>query len=282
MITLQPITGGGSCPSPRCLFLADVHLRDRRDPHYEIILDFLRHLSGPGSESEEIKKVATPGCLVIDHLFILGDFFDFWFSRAGRIYPGFQDIVERLRRLKEEGINVHLCEGNHDFFMKAYFSRLLGMEVCEDWAEVSLEGRRLLIGHGDLVDVSNHYYLWLRKILRSRAFYFLQMILPLPLLWEAARKSSQTSQEYMGGAQEAIALKMETFARDKFQEGYEAVILGHCHKAQHQDIVTETGMKTFVTLGDWVSQYTFLYYTDRRFQLCRYAGAGEGIKLDIV
>jgi len=187
-----------------------------------------------------------------------------------------------LRRLQEAGIIVHLSEGNHDFFMKAYFSRLLGLEVCEDWAEVSLEGKRLLIGHGDLVDESNHDYLRLRKILRSRTFYLLQTILPLPFLWWAARKSSQTSQEYMGGAIEAISLKMAAFARDKFRKGYDAVILGHCHKAQHREIATATGTKTFVTLGDWVSQYTYLYYGDRRFHLRRYAGAGKWINLDTI
>ena len=279
MITLPSIAAAAYPPETRCLFLADAHLRERRDHNYEVLMDFLRHLSGPAAGPG---RGPVPDVVKIDHLFILGDFFDFWFSRRGRIFPGFVQVVERLRVLKGEGVAVHLCEGNHDFFMASYFTRRLGMEVWEDWASLPLAGRRVLIGHGDLVDETNLNYLRLRKLLRSRAFFLLQRLMPLSFLWRMARMSSQTSQAYMGGAQEEIAVKMEAFARKKFREGYDAVILGHCHKAQHREIVTEDGVKTFVTLGDWVSQFTCLQHDGRRFRLCRYAGEGRLIDLDTV
>ncbi|MBP8980469.1 MAG: UDP-2,3-diacylglucosamine diphosphatase [Syntrophobacterales bacterium] len=279
MIDLPSIAAADYPPETRSLFLADAHLRERRDHNYEVLMDFLRHLSGPAAGPG---RGPVPDVVKIDHLFILGDFFDFWFSRRGRIFPGFVQVVERLQVLKGEGVAVHLCEGNHDFFMTSYFTRRLEMEVWEDWASLLLAGRRVLIGHGDLVDETNLNYLRLRKLLRSRAFFLLQRLMPLSFLWRMARMSSQTSQEYMGGAQEEIAVKMEAFARKKFREGYDVVILGHCHKAQHREIVTEDGIKTFVTLGDWVSQFTCLHYDDRRFRLCRYAGEGRLIGLDTV
>lgn len=285
MIPIQEIKPKSLETPLRCLFLADAHLRDEQDAHYQALLQFLFQIKGRDSERERdrsVRQCSPPGSdMIIDHLFILGDFFDFWFSRQGRIYPGFRPIVDRLIRLKKEGVTIHFCEGNHDFLMKPYFSRILGMNVHEDWAALNLGGRRTLIGHGDLVDQTNRRYLFLRKILRSRPFFFLQKMLPLSVLWALARKSSLASQELMGGAQDAIMARMVAFAEDSFQEGYDAVILGHCHKPQLQEFVAVGETKTFVTLGDWIADYTYLLYDDRGFHLLCYHEGEKGIKLDM-
>jgi len=285
MIPIQEIKPKNPENPLRCIFLADAHLRDERDAHYQSLLQFLFQIEGRDSEREQgraVRQCPTAGSeMVIDHLFILGDFFDFWFSRRDRIYPGFRPIVDRLIHLKKEGVTIHLCEGNHDFFMEPYFSRILGMNVHEDWAALNLEGIRILIGHGDLVDRANRQYLFLRKILRSRPFFFLQKLLPLSVLWAFARKSSLASQELMGGAQNAIMARMVDFAEKSFQEGYDAVILGHCHKPQLQEFAAASDTKIFVTLGDWISHYTYLLYDDHGLHLlCYHEGEGR-IKLDM-
>ncbi|MEI7638695.1 MAG: UDP-2,3-diacylglucosamine diphosphatase [Syntrophus sp. (in: bacteria)] len=269
----------------RCIFLADSHLIDERDAHYQDLLQFLFKIKGRDAERErsrDARQCALSGSgMIIDHIFILGDFFDFWFSRQGRIYPGFMPIVDRLIHLKKDGVMIHFCEGNHDFLMKPYFSRILGMNVYEDWAALNLGGRRTLIGHGDLVDQTNRRYLFLRKILRSRSFFFLQKMLPLSVLWALARKSSLASQELMGGAQDAIMARMVAFAEESFREGYDVVILGHCHKPQLQEFAMAGETKTFVTLGDWIAHYTYLLYDDHGFHLLCYHEGEKRIKLDM-
>lgn len=287
MIPIQKIKPKSPETPLSCLFLADAHLRDEQDTHYQALLQFLLQINGRDAARREQsmaeRQSSPPGRgMVIDHLFILGDFFDFWFSRQDLIYPGFRPIVDRLIHLKKEGVTIHFCEGNHDFFMKPYFSRILGMNVHEDWAALNCEGRKILIGHGDLVDRTNHKYLFLRRILRSRTFFFLQKLLPLSVLWALARKSSLASQELMGGAQDAIMARMVAFAEERFQEGYDVVILGHCHKPQLQEFVAAGGdKKTFVTLGDWIAHYTYLLYDDRGLQLRCYHEEEKGIKLDM-
>ena len=251
----------------RCLFLADAHLRDPHETHYGVLKEFLARLAGPDTPGS---GDGTSRIAVLDHLFILGDFFDFWFSRREKIYPGFKEIVSVLKDLQAGGVAVHICEGNHDFFLSWYFSHLHGMSVYEDWAVLNLDGKKALIGHGDLVDDENHRYLRLRRLLRSRTFFVLQRLLPLSLLWTIARGSSQVSQEYMGGAKEDIAAKMAGFARDRFREGFDAVILGHCHHAELQEGL-ESGRKTvFATVGDWITGRDYLHYHDGGFHLCRY------------
>ncbi|MDI9569960.1 MAG: UDP-2,3-diacylglucosamine diphosphatase [Pseudomonadota bacterium] len=264
-IELQRPGAGGQ----RCLFLADAHLRDPHEANYEALMGFLSRLAGPDTPASGDGR---PRIAVLDHLFILGDFFDFWFSRRERIYPGFKEIVAALKDLQSGGVAVHFCEGNHDFFLSRYFSRLQGMHVHEDWAVLALDGKRLLVGHGDLVDETNRRYLRLRRMLRSRAFFALQGLLPLPLLWRIARLSSQASQEYLGGAKEAIFAKMAAFARDRFREGFDAVILGHCHHAELQEGVTSGRKTVFATVGDWVAGRDYLLYHDGGFHPRRYEG----------
>jgi UDP-2,3-diacylglucosamine hydrolase len=258
----------------KAIFLSDAHLKDSRTPGYRALMAFLRRLqfagwagSGEGSREGTEGEVMNGPPLLVTDLFLVGDIFDFWFSRKRRIYPDFEAVITRLRELKAQGVAVHLCEGNHDFFLKGYFTDILGMTVYEDMAVIERDGRRLFIAHGDLIDRTNIQYLRLRKILRSPFIYHLQRALPLSLLWGIARWSSSMSKEIMGGAEEKIARTMGEFAQDRFTEGYDAVILGHCHRPGLE--VTTLGGKPrmFVTLGDWLRHHTYLYYNEGRFEL---------------
>ncbi len=210
------------------------------------------------------------GIAGIDDLYILGDFFDFWFSAGAFVYPEFRDVVDMLADLKERGIRIHICEGNHDFFLAGYFARHLGMEVIGEWATLNLEGHRVLISHGDTVDGKNRRYLLLRSVLRSNFFYKLQRALPLPFLWRIARISSRLSKEMTAESSEALAKKMRTFAQRKFKDGFDAVILGHCHKHLLEETRVNGTKKMLALLGDWVHHYSYLCYEDGNFFLANF------------
>jgi len=152
------------------IFLSDTHLEDKDAPHYRAFISFLASLgegSLPGGERDHVTD-----------LYLLGDTFDFWFGRGERVYREFDPVITSLIMLKERGVAIHLFEGNHDFFLAEFFAHRLGMSVYEDWGDITIDGFRFLLGHGDLVDGEDHGYLFLRKILRSRTFYLLQRILP--------------------------------------------------------------------------------------------------------
>ncbi len=88
-------------------------------------------------------------------------------------------MIERIAALKGEGVLVSLCEGNHDFFLKDYFSGRLGFDVYPEWAEFTFDGLRILVSHGDTVDRGNRKYLALRGFLRSSFTRRLLRLLPL-------------------------------------------------------------------------------------------------------
>lgn len=265
----------------KVMFIADAHLRNRNTCGYQYLLEFFGSLSGIGNGAvkaniaEEVATSTGRQVIEIDDLYILGDFFDFWFAEGAFIYPEFRDIAEAVAELKERGVRVHLCEGNHDFLLSDYFARQMGMEVIRDWATITLDGRRVLISHGDTVDVGNKKYLLLRKFLRSNFFYRLQRALPISLLWRLAQLSSHLSKELTLGTADVLAQKMVSFARRKFKDDFDGVILGHCHKHMIVDSLVNGKKRTLALLGDWVNQYSYLCYDDGNFTLATYRPVRE-------
>ncbi len=234
----------------KAVFLSDTHIKSSSEPQYRPLLDFLEHIKG------------------VDHLFILGDFFDFWFCDSSNMFPEFRPIVEKLVELKSGGTTVSLFEGNHDFFLKDYFAGQ-GMNIYPEWAEFRLEGKKLLLAHGDLVDKDNRKYLFLRKVLRSRLFYNFQRLIPPRMRWKLADVSSNTSKSFPE-PREKLALKMESFGRSKLEEGYDAVILGHCHIPVFKRFSINHKERVFCTLGDWITHFSYLSYENGRFDLLRW------------
>ena len=237
----------------KAVFLSDAHLKNRDDDSYRYIMKFLEF---PGDH--------------IDDLFILGDLFDFWFCRDSHIYPGFKTVIEKLVDLKKRGMRIHLFEGNHDFFLGDYFTKTHGITVFTESANIALDGRNVLISHGDTIDRTNKKYILLRKLLRSGLFYRMQRSIPPSVLWKIARVSSTVSKELTIESETIIAKKMEEFALNKFHEGIDAIILGHCHIPLLKEYEIGGRRKTFVTLGDWIKHYSYLCYEDGRFTLSYY------------
>ena len=251
----------------KAVFLSDAHLKHSADERYRLIIEFFSKLLDGKVRSlvddDSLGREET----AIDHLFIVGDFFDFWFCTKDNIHPEFRPVINKLVELQRFGIRIHFCEGNHDFFMKEYFHDVLEMDVYEEWAEVELDRLRMLISHGDTADSANRSYLVFRKILRSRVFYHLQRLIPDSLRWFLAGMTSNASKRFNDGQSDYLLQKMHAFAAGKLSgDGdYDAVIMGHCHKPVLRYFDVEGRKKTFVTLGDWIRHHSFVYYENRKF-----------------
>jgi UDP-2,3-diacylglucosamine hydrolase len=239
----------------RAVFFSDAHLRGADDEGCGLLLSFLRDASRN-----------------LDHLFIVGDLFDFWFSKGGVVYPGFQPVIEELAAIQGRGVQVHLFEGNHDFYLADYFTRFHGIEVFPDTAQIPLDGKTIFIAHGDLVDETDRGYRILRRVLRSPVFYGIQKRLPLPWLWRIALRSSEASKEYLAKPQAGLSEKMEAFARDKFDEGIDTVILGHCHLPVVKTQEIRGRQHHFILLGDWLVHRSYVILENGQFVLSRYDG----------
>lgn len=236
----------------KAVFISDAHLKKRYTEGYENLLCLL----------DFVKEDLTD-------LFIVGDFFDFWFCGNGNIYPEFQTIINKLLELKDRGITINLFEGNHDFFLEEFFGTH-GINVFPDGAAVNMDEKTIFVSHGDTIDTTNKPYLFLRHILRSRVFYETQKYLPSPVLWKIAAASSKMSKDHLARPLEGLTEKMKAFSMKKFEEDFDAVILGHCHQPVIEQYLINGRKRTFAILGDWINCFTYLLYNDGDFVLSEY------------
>ncbi len=245
----------------KAIFLSDAHLKRGSQESYRKLNRFF-----------DLLIEGTPiDCLAnINDLFILGDFFDFWFSKNDLIYPEFEPIIGKLVKLKETGVHIHFCEGNHDFSLKSFFLDKLGMDVYTEFADVTWDGKKIFLSHGDTIDPNNRGYLLLRNFLRSPFWVALQRYMPLRLTWKLAAISSNMSKEFSDEAGDDIAVKMEAFSMQKFRKGFDAVIFGHCHKPVLKEYYVDGKIRIFATLGDWIKHFSYLHYKNGQFTLCYY------------
>jgi UDP-2,3-diacylglucosamine hydrolase len=82
-------------------------------------------------------------------IFLVGDIFDFWFEYGQVIPKGFIPFVSKISQLRDQGIPILFFTGNHDLWMKDYFTQELGIPVYHHPIELTVEGKRILVGHGD-------------------------------------------------------------------------------------------------------------------------------------
>jgi len=254
----------------KAIFISDVHLKHTTHERYKDLINFFNDVKDGKVTSFIETNEAANKVNCIDDLYIVGDLFDFWFCNKSKIYPEFVLVINKLIELQKAGIRIHLSEGNHDFFLREYFHDVLGIEVFEEWADVKLNGVRALIGHGDTMDDANFKYLLLRKILRSRLFYHFQRFIPAQVRWALANLSSVASKHMTIEDGDVLVEKMLSFAVDRFQKDYDAVIVGHCHIPVLRHYNVDGKKKTFASLGDWINHYSFLYYDSKNFVLGYY------------
>ncbi len=225
-------------PQKAAFFISDVHLGsnhkggpDRRLP---LLLDFLGMVEVSGS-----------------HLFMLGDLFDFWFEYKTVIPRLYFELLYELRHLTQKGIQVYLLKGNHDFWMDSFFPQSLGIPVYDDFIDITVQERRLYVSHGDGLARRDHGYRFLKNILRHPLNVTLYRLIHPDLGYALASFSSKLSRDYKP-IKDDDEDYLE-FARGRFPEGYDCVILGHTHRPLIEKV--ENGV--YLNTGDWMSSFTY-------------------------
>ena len=186
-------------------------------------------------------------------LYIVGDLFDAWFEYRTVIPKGFHRLFTKLEDLTRRGIAVHYLAGNHDYWIRDYFSEHLGMKIYHDAFDITVDGRKIYIHHGDGLAQKDTGYRILKKVLRNRFNIWLYSWLHPDLGITLARSSSRKSRHYTStkdyGEQDGMVL----FAKKKIEEGYDVVIMGH----RHRPLYKELGSGVYINLGDWISHNSY-------------------------
>ncbi|HBO84448.1 MAG: hypothetical protein A2073_01840 [Deltaproteobacteria bacterium GWC2_42_11] len=232
----------------KAVFIADAHLKNPSDKNYKIILDFLENLKD------------------IDLLVILGDLFDFWNGCNKIAHEHHKPVLDKLLKIKNSGAKIIYLEGNHDFFMGRFFTEALDADVHSDSTEITLDGKRIFMAHGDMVNKKDYGYRILRGFLRSWFMRLVFYIVPSIAVWKIANVMSKGSRTYLVNGFEYEKIFTD-YAAEKWKEGYDAVILGHCHnpKILKQDL--DGRERFYINPGDWINHFTYVVYENREFKL---------------
>ncbi|MDH5821782.1 UDP-2,3-diacylglucosamine diphosphatase [Luteimonas sp. RD2P54] len=228
------------------LFISDLHLDPGRP---EITRLFGEFVDGEARSA--------------DALYILGDLFESWVgdddpSEAG----GF--VAERLKQLVESGVPVYFMHGNRDFMLGPEYARRAGMALLPDPSVIMLQGRPVLLMHGDLLCTDDVEYQRIRAQTRDPDWQAQMLSQPLPARLAFAHQARASSQSRQGALRDAGTMESitdvaprtveETFAR----YGVDTLIHGHTHRpAIHRLEVGGRACRRIV-LGDWYEQGSVL------------------------
>lgn len=231
------------------VFVADAHLKGASDPNLKSLADFLDGLGR------------------VDTLVVLGDLFDFWTGANEKVYKEYRIALESLLRLKKRGVNIIYLEGNHDFSMGDFFTKELNAGVHPGFFEWTLEGKRVLLAHGDTVSMTRGYAFW-RGFLRGPAFRLITKVMPPGLVWATANLLSRKSRKYNRNGN-VVEERLRGFARERIGAGFDTVILAHSHAAGVHREEANGRKGTYANPGSWAADRSYLVYEKGALRVAR-------------
>ncbi len=207
-------------------------------------------------------------------LYLVGDIIDGWRLKRGWYWPQrHNDIVRRVLKLANKGTRVIYIPGNHDEAARDYTGLAFGgVEICPEAIHTMVDGRRLLVLHGDEFDGVVLYTRWLAflgdigySILLKLNVYFnkarRRFGLPYWSISAHIKKRVKNAVAFISRFEEVVAHA----ARERCVDG---VVCGHIHSAEIRDF---DGI-LYMNDGDWVESCTALVeHHDGRIEILDWA-----------
>lgn len=197
-------------------------------------------------------------------IFLVGDIFDFWFEYGEVIPKGFIPFISKISQIREQGVPILFFTGNHDLWMKDYFTRELGIPVYHHPIVLSVEGKKILIGHGDGLGQGDNSYKFLKTVFTNPFANWLFRWLHPDLGVKLAKAWSSRSRITNMGKNENRFMNEDEwlwqYCKDlESRFHHDFYIFGH----RHLPLELPVGEKsTYFNLGEWVSQNTYLEFDE--------------------
>lgn len=228
----------------RAIWISDIHL-GTSGCKADFLLDFLKW-----NESK--------------HLFLVGDIIDGWQLKKGWYWKqSHNDVVQKILRKARKGTKVTYIAGNHDEVLRQFLGMSFGdIQIVDEAIHDTLDGRRLLVTHGDLFDGVIQHAKWL-AYLGDGLYTF---ILKLNHYFNSIRHRlgfsywslSQYLKHKVKNAVNFITDFEEALTNEARRRGFDGVVCGHIHKPEIREI---DGI-LYCNDGDWVESLSALVETN--------------------
>ena len=241
----------------KAFFISDSHIR----------LD----LFSKKKDSGEIKVLSFLSSLYkkADILFLVGDIFDIWYDWSHVIIKEYFPIFYALKKLKDGGCRIIFIPGNHDFLLNGFLDEYLGLEIFQNCFEGKIDGKKILVAHGDDFTKNDFRYNLYKSLMKSSFVNYVFSILHPHLglkIGQLMSRSSAKSKKPSAKIGKMVS-GLETFAKKKIEKSsFDLVVLGHSHKA----VFKTFGKGTYINIGDFMSNFTYLKLVDGKPKLCRW------------
>jgi UDP-2,3-diacylglucosamine hydrolase len=195
-----------------------------------------------------------------EEIFLVGDIFDFWFDYQKAVPKGFIRLLGTLAQLSDAGIPIHLFKGNHDLWMKDYFSNELGVFVHTNPIFREWDDKKFLIGHGDGLGPGDLGYKWMKKIftnpIAQKLFNWLHPDIGITLAHHLSGTSrnaqSKKKDDFLGAEKEWLIHYCE---KKLTQKEIDYFIFGHRHLPIYYQLSNKKSV--YINLGEWMNQCTY-------------------------
>jgi UDP-2,3-diacylglucosamine hydrolase len=194
-------------------------------------------------------------------IYLVGDLFEFWFEWKRVVPKDYVRFLGKLAELSDAGIELHVFTGNHDMWLFDYLEQEIGAVIHRAPIRVNLQGKELLIGHGDGLGPGDYGYKRLKKLFAFRpAQWLLARFHPdftmwIAYFWSGYSRSTQPAEEtFLGADQEWLAVYSERKLAEKPELDY--CIFGHRHLPI--DLLLSNGKSRYLNLGEWLHYYTYV------------------------
>lgn len=232
------------------------------------------HLGAPSKEDSlerELKIVRWLDSIKHDAhtIYLLGDIFDFWFEYKHAIPKGFIRLQGKLAELSDNGTPIVFFTGNHDMWMFDYFTKELNIPIYRKPVELEVEGKKLLIGHGDGLGPGDTSYKLLKKVFESKLCQWLfarlhpNFGIGLANFWSKRSRISNTKkdEDKFKGEKEFLWQYCKDIEVQKHHDYY---VFGH----RHLPLDLEVGENSrYFNLGEWVNYDTYGVFDGNKFEL---------------
>src|SRR5262245_15713212 len=190
----------------------------------------------PGDEGpflQALDEVRRRGAKTIT---LLGDVFHFFIALPKFETPAVEKFLEKAEDLGRSGVAITYVEGNRDFFLRGsyaehFFARVVDQETFQEGP------RRFLATHGDLLNDRDHAYRFWRFLSKNRLSRAAAGLVPRTVGQRLVRDVE--ARLYRTNFKHKSQLPFEmirAFARRRFGEGIDVVLLGHFHRSWSEEI----------------------------------------------
>ena len=196
-------------------------------------------------------RLDVPGA---NALYVLGDLLHLWLGDAmlpSHAYA--QRIAAQFAVASTAGTKIFIARGNRDFMIGREFAAACGATLLDEQTVIELDGKRVLLVHGDELCIEDVRYQRARRILRTHAFRVIANSLPAAMRNFIARTLRDKSEAHKAVTAMNIMDANPDAALDVMSaHRVTTLIHGHTHRPAHH--VLPDGRERWV-MTDWQQDY---------------------------